>query len=352
MIFCTLFDSNYLSRGLNLYFSLQRHCPSFHLYIFAFDEQVHEILGELDLPDATIIRLDELESKDPELFAVKSSRSVGEYCWTSTPSTVKYVLDNYDVDHCTYVDSDIYFFSDPGVLMEELGQNSVLITSHRYTAEYDQSDRSGIYCVQYVTFRKDERGLKVLNWWRDACLEWCYNRHEDGKFGDQKYLDDWLERFEGVHSLAHLGGGVAPWNVQQYSFAKNKGKIQGTELTTGNQFDLVFYHFHFVRIFTSGRVDLSPYKLEMAAKRLVYKPYLAEMNRTTKLLQEKNADRDLDSLGVSEEASGIHPLYYSLKRKLLGIYNVHKLDSLLTSVGVKVVALMEVFEIFCLETTY
>ena len=86
--------------------------------------------------------------------------------------------------------------------------------------------------------------MAVLNWWRNACLDWCYAKAEDGKFGDQKYLDDWASRFEGVHELQHLGGGIAPWNVQQYIFKCEDSKIIGTEITTGKKFEVIFYHFH------------------------------------------------------------------------------------------------------------
>jgi hypothetical protein len=104
---------------------------------------------------------------------------------------------------------------------------SVLITDHRYAPEYDQSKGSGKYCVQFICFKNDDNGMKALKWWRDACIDWCFSRIKDGKFGDQKYLDDWTTQYSGVHELQHLGGGVAPWNVRQYLFDQINGIIKG-----------------------------------------------------------------------------------------------------------------------------
>ena len=214
--FCTLFDSNYLSRGIACYRSLEKHYGDFHLYIFAFDEKSYSILKKLEFKKATIISLKEFE--DEELLTVKPTRSIAEYCWTSTSSTILYVLKNFNVDNCTYIDSDIFFYSSPKEIFDEMGDKSILLTEHRYSPRYNKELKAGKYCVQFVTFKNDERGLKALNWWRDRCIEWCYNRFEDGKFGDQLYLDDWTERFEGVHVMQNLGGGLAAWNIQQYKF--------------------------------------------------------------------------------------------------------------------------------------
>jgi hypothetical protein len=146
-----------------------------------------------------------------ELLRVKPGRTKGEYCWTCTSHAIRYVLDTFSLPEVTYLDADLFFYAPPSILLDELDRSgaSVLITPHRYTRRYDISRRSGIYCVQFTTFRADERGLRALDWWCERCLEWCHARVENGKFGDQKYLDDWPTRFPGVHVLEHLGG-VAP----------------------------------------------------------------------------------------------------------------------------------------------
>lgn len=301
--FCTLFDSGYLTRGLAMYESLKMHAKDFHLYVFVFDDKSLKILNQLNLEYMSVISLVEFE--DAELLAVKDSRSRGEYCWTSTPSTIKFCLEKFNLDHCTYVDADLYFFNDPTVLITEMGDASVLITEHRYTPDYDQSATSGIYCVQFMTFKNDTNGMTVLNWWRSACLEWCYDRLEDGKFGDQKYLDDWTERFNGVHVLQNLGGGVAPWNVQQYDVAK---------------LNTVFYHFHGVKLFHCGLVDFASYVLSHEVVTTLYRPYIFHLCSIVARYQLDDEARGMVSLSID-----LRFIVRSLKRWVKGVYNVHRI---------------------------
>lgn len=281
--FCTLFDSGYLLKGLVLYESLKKHCSDFHLYIFALDDKSYVLLKSYNLSHVTVISTSEFEDK--YLLQIKPSRSRAEYCWTCTPSVILYTLKKFNLRQCTYLDADVFFFSSPKILLDELNNDSVLITEHRYTPAYDQSDTSGKYCVQFMTFKNNKEGLKVLNWWRNACIKWCYARFEDNKFGDQKYLDDWPNRFKGIHILQHLGGGVAPWNVQQYEFIKIKGHLVGKERMTDRKFKLVFYHFHGVnifRIFGSLKIIASKsYYVSSMAKNHIYQKYLKAIKLLT-----------------------------------------------------------------------
>jgi hypothetical protein len=318
--FCTLFDTHYFSRGLALYYSLEEHCSNFHLYIFAFNDKAYNTLLKLNLSKATIISLAEFE--DEELLRVKPTRNIAEYCWTSTSSTILYVLEKYKVESCTYLDADLYFYSSPKPLFDELGENSIFLTEHRYSPKYNKELKSGKYCVQFVTFKNDERGLKALKWWRERCLEWCYARYEDGKFGDQLYLDDWTERFESVHVMKHLGGGLAAWNVQQYSFIKVRNKIIGTELTSGNKFDVIFYHFHYLKFFTNGRIELGRRVLSDNTKKIFYKLYIKRLDEIKERICK--IDNSFDPHGTSKEPINWKTPILFVYRKLTNGYNLFR----------------------------
>lgn len=316
--FCTLFDSNYSAKGLAMYYSLVEHCPSFHLYIFAFDDKLVKVLKKMKLECVTVITLKEFE--DEELLAVKPTRSSGEYCWTCSGSTILYCLEHFDIASCTYIDADLFFFSDPTILVEEMGDKDVMITEHRYSAQYDQSALSGKYCVQFMTFKNTINGLKVLRWWRSACLEWCYGKCEDGKFGDQKYLDDWTARFEGIHELQHLGGGVAPWNMQQYEFRRNGKSIVGIELWTKKEFPVVFFHFHSLQCYKKGFlrellvVDMC-YELPLSARKLLYSKYIAMLKHC--YYRMKKLDKTINGLATKPMSNLLDAGWYIICKRVI-----------------------------------
>lgn len=265
--FCTLFDSNYMYKGLALYKSLCDVNIEFHLYVVAFDDLSYLTLKKLNLDNLTVISLSEFETH--ELLAVKSSRNRAEYCWTAGPSVVYHFITNYKLSSCTYLDADLMFFSSPKPIFDEIQNNSIAITEH-FTKEVDEL--AGRFCVQFVYFKNDESGMEALIWWKEQCIQWCYSRFEDGKYGDQKYLDYFPEKFANVCILKNRGAGVAQWNVFQYEFS-NFGKI----LHNGNLLDIIFFHYHGTRIELNNNVLILKtitYDLDSYVEKNVYIPYL------------------------------------------------------------------------------
>lgn len=313
--FCTLFDSNFIYLGLAMYESLKRQCGDFHLYVFAFDDNCYKTLNMLKLDKVTVISLAEFENE--ELLKIKPTRTFVEYFWTCTSSTIYYVLKNFNLDHCTYIDADVYFYSSPEVLFNELESNSVLITEHRYSSKYKKSEiLSGKYCVQFITFKNDEKGLKVLNWWKDACIEWCYDKIEYGKFGDQKYLDDWPQRFEGVHVLKHPGGGIASWNIQNYEVQLKNNKLYGTQKGVGDPFEIVFYHFHDIKFNKDkGLYHKIFYIITTEQKKIIYEPYIDHLKSIS--LQINKLDESVKVINDIRKIKALEPFVVRLFKKVL-----------------------------------
>ena len=275
--FVTLFDSNFLPMGLALHDSLMTHGQPFHLWILCMDERVEEQLKSFLLPHVTLMPLREVETQD--LLVVKPGRNRAEYCWTVTPFTFQMVFDRYhDIQRVTYLDADLYFFDSPRILLNELDASGkhVLITEHAYAPEYIRGQAAnGRFCVQFLTIRRTQQASKVMRWWQERCLEWCFDRNEDGKFGDQKYLDAWPELFGNeVTIVQQTEKTLAPWNVN-YMENKLQGKLSP-----------VFYHFHGIRITGPDKVQLYRfYKIGKQGLRL-YDHYFASLLKSFAILQK------------------------------------------------------------------
>ena len=316
--FCTLFNTFYLTRGVALYRSLLAQKIDFTLHVFCFDDFTFQYFSSKKYPHIVPVALTDLESRYPELLATKPHRSAGEYCWTASSFTLRYCLEHERLPHCTYLDADTYFYENPEIIIREKGNASVIITPHHYHSEYDQSATSGIYCVQFVYFENSPEGNQVLNWWSSACANWCYSKVEDGKFGDQKYLDFWPYYFPGIHINRHHGAGMAPWNAIRYSVAvTSPGHYVLTLNETGVAFPLVFFHFHGLA-FSQSQVRLTGnrYILPSIVRNQIYKEYVETLESLRQEINAEFPDKNVAGMRHLEETtmrSYLHDYYYAVR---------------------------------------
>jgi hypothetical protein len=73
--------------------------------------------------------------------------------------------------------------------------------------------------------------------YRDRCIEWCFDRVEDGKFADQKYLDTWPQQYNGVVVLSGVPINVSYWNIGSFELTSEGGFL----LLNGEK--LIAWHF-------------------------------------------------------------------------------------------------------------
>jgi len=215
--YVTLLDSAFLPWLLCLKASLDRHAGDHVLWVIAMDEALPGHLQRLGCTDIRCIPIRTVEDRFPELVQIRPQRSRAEYCWTVTPFTFAAVWMKEPEVRVTYVDADVALQRHPAPLFRSFEQSdaAVQITDHGHDPEWaeDRIRACGRYCVQFLTVRPAEAGRRVLAWWQGRCIEWCYNRNEPGRYGDQKYLDDWPTRFgTAVHVLDDPRLTQAPWN--------------------------------------------------------------------------------------------------------------------------------------------
>jgi len=258
--YVTLFDAFFLPQGLCLYYSLVKNAGDFVLWVLCIDQDCFDILQRLNLPRLRLLHLGSLET--PELLAVKPNRSRAEYCWTLTPFAPRFVFEaDQSVARVTYLDADMFFFKSPRLIFKEFEQSGkqVLITDHAYASDNDQSSTSGQYCVQLLVFNRASLNT-VSKWWQVQCIDWCKISFEDGKFGDQKYLESFERLFpDDVHVLTNLDILLAPWNASRFPYSR-----------------CVAFHFHQLRL--TGPVTpvefVTGYRIPKPTLKNIYLPYI------------------------------------------------------------------------------
>ena len=277
--FCTCFDRNYCLYGATLLRSLRKRLTegNFTLYVVALDDAVCDLLERLKAPEIEVVRLREIEAADPEFASCRMNRSRVEYYFTLSPVLALYLLKRFpEIEILNYLDSDLYFWDTPEALYRELGGNSLLIVGHNFPEELKWREKFGLYNVAFQLYRRSAETFRILGWWRERCLEWCYDIPEATRFADQKYLDAWPSMSRECVVAASPLAGVAPWNHWRNGWVPDE---TGRPSWNGNA--VIYYHFQGFRFLTRHWLchNLGSYghRMKPETLRMFYGCYAAEM---------------------------------------------------------------------------
>jgi len=284
-IFCTYFDHNYLSRAMLTIRSFRRFEPNAPIYVLPLSELCEAILRELALPNVEIVPLAVLENAYPELASVKPTRTIIEYYFTLSPFLPHFLFSRTTADRITYIDGDLYFYSSPRPVLDTLGDASVAITPHRFSVEFRKCYVFGRFNVAWMSYRRCAEGLDCLNTYKADCAAWCYDRLEDGRFGDQKYLDAWPGRYPSLKIIEHKGFNLAYWNIHNYMIRVKDGAV------VIDDDPLIFFHFASSQIAPDGKTKVTISHRGGPSKAALFdyvvSPYIRELEEEGRLLQER-----------------------------------------------------------------
>jgi hypothetical protein len=290
-VYCTYFDHNYLRKGLLLYSSLRRNSKprGMTMVVLALSERCEKILKTLQLPNLEVIPLRRLEEREPRLLEAKADRRLVEYFFTLTPWVITLTLEAIpSARRVTYVDSDLYFFSNIEPIWQEAHQHPMTFVEHRFSPGYADKIIFGKYNVGWNTFDRSSSAVMALEWWRERCLEWCYDRVEGEKFADQGYLTTLADKFSGVHSLQYPGANLAQYNIGNYNLEiVNSGP-------TANGLPVIYWHMHSVIENDDGsfKAAMSPDLSNNPVVNWAYTFYIDQLKQLTEKLKRRGLPID------------------------------------------------------------
>lgn len=317
--YATYFDKNYLDRGLALISSVREFDKESKIFVLAFDETVAKEVADR-FPDVKILSEQDLINFEPRLSQTQKVRSRIEQYFTHTPILMRRVMQETAIGEvCVYLDADLFFFKTPDLVLEEMHDASIGIIAHKYSRKMEQKlSKYGKYNVGWVGIRNDKNGQECLKWWSDSCLNWCFDKTEDGKFADQGYLNEFSHRFKSVKVLQNPGLNLAPWNVGNYNLSE-----KNSDLYLDKLYPLVFYHFHglsrgFGRYFTGEIVYRTRIKKQL--KKLAYKKYIANLESIISTFPDtlKNGKSSARGKGIRVHMLKIRKSSFRLVSLLIG----------------------------------
>jgi len=236
--YCTIVSANYLPQALTLADSLHEVYPGQILNVLVIDLDKGSIQ---DHSNIHYLFVSELSIETSQKQSMQAYYDVVEFATAMKPTLLLHLLQD-SPETVSYIDPDIYIFSEISQAQEIGEQIGLAITPHRVTtmpflpaSPMELSFiRVGIYNLGFICVGK--KATSILEWWEKR-LRWHATQF-DGLpyFTDQKWAD-FFPTFEQCKILAHKGYNLAFWNIDERPLS-----VRNSEFFAGDD-KLVFVHF-------------------------------------------------------------------------------------------------------------
>lgn len=200
----TVCDSGYTLKGLAMHKSL---CDTiegdFVLFWLCLDEELYENLRDRHLKGVVLFRLSVLEDLHNEITyartlpATQWGGQASTFVWTLCVWFYEYVLNTLrDDEVLLYVDSDIYFYESPQLLLDTMKEASFGIHTHRFSGPYSNKHITGYFNVGVVGLRHDPYGIEIARKWKGWMMQ-PDNEYSKiyGRTGDQGWVSLLYEQY-------------------------------------------------------------------------------------------------------------------------------------------------------------
>jgi hypothetical protein len=249
-MYTTAFDKSYLTRGIAMIESLFHQDHNVSVSVLCLDLETEIAVSSLSRSlNVHILRPQDMG--ESLLLEVRQDREYREFCWALGALLCNFHLESGESE-VVYLDADIYFFGNPKILLNEARQGDVAAIKHRFPSRLRHYEVNGLFNVQWIYFANTHIGRQASKKWAEQCFENSSYQPELGIVGDQKYLDEWPLLYSTFIEIMNPGAGVAPWNheVHMPHLSSDRWLVDESE-------ELIFYHFHGLRINTDGAIELS-----------------------------------------------------------------------------------------------
>lgn len=249
----TIVAKNYIGLAQVLEASVKAHSGSDFFIIVADDISENDVVFSRLAPNILSGRSCLGFSKD-EWESMAFKYNLVEFCTAIKPACFSYLFRQKKYSHILYADPDVYFFSSPDFIFDDLNRASIVLTPHLLCMQAVFKGNypdylflvNGTFNLGFIGLSRNEKVDAFLSWWHNRLINECFFDNDKGMATDQK----WINLLPGFFSPGellisrHKGLNVAPWNFHERALVEREGSFHvGVRDEEGATDPLVFIHF-------------------------------------------------------------------------------------------------------------